>query len=157
MGHYQQKGGSMKKAMAWIAGASLAVSAILVSFTSASALSARPPDETVNRGKQAASTEYTLSVLNPQGHVKKERALTPRLDTLKGKKIAMWLTATPDQLYAGKGAELYDLLEKMLREKYPDIRIVRYTDLPMKFMPEKEVADAIIAAKPDAVVAGFGG
>jgi hypothetical protein len=69
----------------------------------------------------------------------------------------MWLTATPDQLYAGKGAELFDLLEKMLKEKYTDIRIVRYADLPMKFMPENEVVDAILKTQPDAVVAGFGG
>ena len=103
------------------------------------------------------SPAYTLTVLNPQGHVKKDKVLSSRLDTLEGKKIAMWLTATPDQLYAGKGAELYDLLEKMLKEKYADIQIVRYADLPMKFMPENEVVDAIIKTQPDAVVAGFGG
>ncbi len=147
----------MKRAKVWIAGALFVLPAILLSFTTTLALSARPPSEAANEGKQTASSEYTLTVLNPQGHVKKDKGLTPRLDTLRGKKIAMWLTATPDQLYAGKGAELYDILEKMLRDKYPDIRIVRYSDLPMKFMPEKEVADAIIAAEPDAVVAGFGG
>ena len=69
----------------------------------------------------------------------------------------MYLSATSDQLYAGKGAELYDLLEKMLRNNYPDTRIVRYTDLPMKYTPEKEVVDAIVATRPDAVVVGFGG
>jgi len=105
----------------------------------------------------AADSDYTLTVLNPQGPVEKGRDLAPRLETLQGKKIAMWLTATPDQLYAGKGAELYDLLEKMLKEKYTDIQIVRYADLPMKFMPENEVVDAIVKTQPDAVVAGFGG
>lgn len=104
-----------------------------------------------------ADTDYTLTVLNPQGPVEKGRDLAPRLDTLKGKKIAMWLSATPDQIYAGKGAELYDLLEELLQENYPDIEIVRYTDLPMKFMPENEVVEAIVATQPDAVVAGFGG
>ena len=105
----------------------------------------------------AADTDYTLTVLNPQGPVDKGRDLAPRLGTLKGKKIAMWLSATADQVYAGKGAELYDLLEKMLKEKYADIQIVRYADLPMKFMPENEVVDAIVATQPDAVVTGFGG
>ena len=148
----------MKKTMAWIAGGSLVASAILLLLTSsASALSARPPQDTATTGKQAAPSEYTLTVLNPQGFVKKDKLLAPRLDTLRGKKIAMWLSATPDQLYAGKGAELYDSLEKMLKDNYPDIRIVHYTDLPMKFMPEKEVVDAIVATKPDAVVVGFGG
>jgi len=34
---------------------------------------------------------------------------------------------------------------------------VPYADLPMKFAPENEVVTAIAAAKPDAVVAAFGG
>ncbi|MBN1832465.1 MAG: hypothetical protein JW896_10165 [Deltaproteobacteria bacterium] len=113
--------------------------------------------EAANEKESAASSGYTLTVLNPQGYVKKDKILSPRLDTLEGKKIAMWLTATPDQLYAGKGAELFDLLEKMLKEKYTDIQIVRYADLPMKFMPENEVVDAIVKTQPNAVVAGFGG
>ena len=148
----------MKRTMVWIAGSLLVVSAILLLFTtSASALSARPPREAAMKGERTASSEYTLTVLNPQGFVKKDKVLATRLDTLKGKKIAMYLSATPDQLYAGKGTELYDLLEKMLRDKYPDTRIVHYADLPMKYMPEKEVVDAIVATKPDAVVIGFGG
>jgi len=105
----------------------------------------------------AAASEYTLTVLNPQGPVKKDRDLAPRLETLRGKKVAMWLSATADQIYAGKGAELFDSLEKMLKEKYPDIEIVSYRDLPMKFAPEKEVVAAITKTNPDAVVAGFGG
>ena len=109
------------------------------------------------KSDSAEKSNYTLTVLNPQGYVKKDKVLAPRLDTLEGKKIAMWLTATPDQLYAGKGSELYDSLEKMLKEKYNDIQIVRYSDLPMRFNPESEVVDAIVKTEPDAVVAGFGG
>ena len=105
----------------------------------------------------AADSDYTLTVLNPQGPVEKGRDLAPRLETLQGKKIAMWLSATPDQLFAGKGAELYDLLEKLLKESYPDTEIVHYAELPMKFAPENEVLEEIIATDPDAVVAGFGG
>jgi hypothetical protein len=147
----------MKRTVTWIAAALLAIPVILTVFTSSSALSARPSREAVKGKNTAASSEYTLTVLNPQGSVKKERDLAPRLDTLAGKKVAMWLSATPDQLYAGKGAELYYLLEGMLIEKYPNIRIVSFTDLPMKFMPQNEVVEAIVATKPDAVVAGFGG
>ncbi len=102
-------------------------------------------------------SSIALTVLNPQGPVKKNRELAPRLETLKGKKVALWLSATPDQVYAGKGAELYDLLQKMLKEKISGIQIVPYRDLPMKFMPENEVVAAIVKAKPDAVVAAFGG
>jgi hypothetical protein len=105
----------------------------------------------------APPAEYTLTVLNPQGPVKKSRDLAPRLKTLEGKKVALWLSATPDQVYAGKGAELYDLLEKMLKEKFPGIDIISYKALPKKFAPAKEVVAAIAGTKPDAVVAGFGG
>jgi hypothetical protein len=34
---------------------------------------------------------------------------------------------------------------------------VHFADLPMKFMPEKEVVEAIVATQPDAVVAALGG
>mgnify|MGYP001769865761 CR=1 FL=1 len=105
----------------------------------------------------AVESSVALTVLNPQGPVKKSRELAPRLETLKGKKIALWLSATPGQVYAGKGAELYDLLEKMLKEKISGIHIVPYMALPMKFAPENDVVAAILKAKPDAVVAAFGG
>jgi hypothetical protein len=128
----------MKKSLWLLAAAVLAVPAMLVP-------TALP------------AAEYTLTVLNPQGPVDKVKELAPRLETLKGKKIAMWLSATPDQLFAGKGTELYDLLEKMLRDAYPGIEIVRYTDLPMKYSPEAEVVEKIVASRPDGVIAGFGG
>lgn len=105
----------------------------------------------------AAKPSVTLTVLNPQGPVTKKRELAPRLETLKGKRVAMWLSATRDQVYAGRGADLYDILEKMLKEKFADIQILSYTTLPMKFAPEKDVIAAIEKTKPDAVIAAFGG
>jgi ABC-type amino acid transport substrate-binding protein len=105
----------------------------------------------------AAAADYSLTVLNPQGPVDRGKELAPRLGTLQGKRIAMWLSATSDQLFAGKGTELFDQLEKMLRDTYPGIDIVPYKDLPMKFAPENEVVEKIVAARPDGVVAGFGG
>ena len=114
--------------------------------------------EAAQAGKALAEkSSVTLTVLNPQGPIKKSRELAPRLETLKGKKVAMWLSATRDQVYAGKGAELYDILEKMLKEKFVGIDIVPYRALPMKFMPENDVIAAIEKAKPDAVIGAFGG
>ena len=104
-----------------------------------------------------AAADYSLTVLNPQGPVDRVKELAPRLGTLQGKRIAMWLSATPDQLFAGKGTELFDLLEKMLRNAYPGIDIVPYKDLPMKYAPQNEVVEKIVAARPDGVVAGLGG
>jgi hypothetical protein len=141
----------MKMKRTWIAVTLAASLAVLPACNSPSS------QEAASEKESTESSGCTLTVLNPQGHVIRDKILSPRLDTLEGKKIAMWLTATPDQLYAGKGAELFDLLEKMLKEKYADIQIVRYTDLPMRFMPENDVVDAIVKTQPDAVVAGFGG
>ena len=141
----------MKRNVNWLSIALMVILAML------SACSSPSSQEAAMDKKSPKTSEYTLTVLNPQGHVKKDKDLAPRLDTLEGKKIAFWLSATPDELYAGKGAELYDLLEQMLKEKYPNTQIVHYADLPMKWMPEKEVVDAIVKAQPDAVVAGFGG
>ena len=129
----------MKRKVTWVVVAMIVLPAIFA---------AKPP---------AMSSRYTLTVLNPQGPVKKSKDLAPRLGTLEGKKVAMWLSSTADQFYAGRGAELYDALAKMLKEKYPSVQIVPYTSLPMKFAPENEVIAAITAARPDGVVAGFGG
>jgi hypothetical protein len=139
----------MKRTVACTAAALALMPMILTEYSRAQA---------VNKGPTAATRAgFTLTVLNPQGPVKKVRDLAPRLKTLEGKKLAMWLSSTPDQLFAGKGAELYDLLAKMLKEKIPSISIVSYRDLPMKFAPVPEVAAAIEATRPDAVIAGFGG
>jgi ABC-type amino acid transport substrate-binding protein len=141
----------MRKKGIWIAAALMITAAMLLSCD-------RPSSQEAVKAKEPAeSSSYTLTVLTPQGHVKKEKLLAPRLDNLEGKKIAMWLSATPDQLYAGKGAELYDILEKKLKDNYPNVQIVHYADLPMKYNPQNEVVDAIISSQPDAVVAGFGG
>ena len=147
----KKKGGNMKRNAKWFSITLMAILAML------SACNSPPADKAAVDKNPAASSEVTLTVLNPQGDVKKDKDLAPRLETLEGKKIALYLSATPDQLYAGKGAELYDILEKMFAEKYPNTQVVHYADLPMKFTPENEVVDAIVKAQPDAVVVGFGG
>lgn len=161
----------MKRMVTWVVAVLVAMPAMLSASTAPSALPIEATQEVVKQKKavvkeaptpatkqaRAAASKYTLTVLSPQGSVKKGRDLAPRLGTLEGKKVAMWLSSTRDQLYAGKGAELYDLLAKMLKEKFANIKIVPYTDLPMKFAPDKEVIAAITAIQPDAVVAGFGG
>jgi hypothetical protein len=132
---------NMKRKVTWVIAALLVLPAMIA----------------VEKSPATAASKYTLTVLNPQGSVKKSKDLAPRLGTLQGKKIAMWLSSTAGQFYAGKGAELYDALAKMLKDKFPGIQIVPYTALPMKFAPENDVVAAITAVKPDGVVAGFGG
>ena len=148
----------MKSRLVWIVAAVVLMPGMLAAGI---APSAHPVEMAQGADKQkkavAREAPVTLTVLNPQGPVKKNRDLAPRLGTLEGKKIALWLSATPDQLYAGRGAELYDVLAKMLKDRFARITIVPYTGLPMKFTPENEVVAAITAAKPDGVVAAFGG
>ena len=148
----------MRRKLIWVVVALMMMPALLAVFLTPSALSLETAQESGKQKKAVTKqSSITLTVLNPQGPVKKNRDLAPRLGTLDGKKVALWLSATPDQLYAGKGAELYDVLAKMLKEKFADIKIVPYADLPMKFAPENEVVAAITATKPDAVVVAFGG
>jgi hypothetical protein len=148
----------MRSPLIWVVVAWMVMPAMLGVFITPSAFSLEPAQETGKPKKAIAKqAPVPLTVLNPQGSVKKNRDLAPRLGTLDGKKVALWLSATPDQVYAGKGAELYDVLAKMLKEKFAGITIIPYADLPMKFAPENEVIARIAAAKPDAVVAAFGG
>ncbi len=105
----------------------------------------------------AAADAVTLTVLNPQGPIAATGKLAPRLSSLAGKTIALWLSATPDELYAGKGGPFYDRLAELLTKQFPDVKIIPYSKLPMKYSPADEVIAAIQAAKPDGVVVALGG
>jgi hypothetical protein len=98
-----------------------------------------------------------LTVLIPQGSAKVLKELAPRLDTLDGKKVALWLSATEDELYAGKGAEYFDKLGELLKAKFPKIEIISYDTMPRKYSPADEVMKGITDQNPDAVVIALGG
>ena len=102
-------------------------------------------------------SEVTLTVLNPQGPIEAVAELAPRLGTLDGKKVAFWLSATADETYAGQGGPFFDKLQELLKAQFPQMEVVNYTELPMKYSPADEVIAAITATQPDAVVVGFGG
>lgn len=106
---------------------------------------------------EAATSSTELKVLNPQGPIQAVNDLPPRLGTLDGKKIALWLSAPPDQLYAGKGGAFYDRLAELLKEQFPTVELISYNDLPMKYSPAGEVIDAIKAAQPDGLIVAPGG
>jgi hypothetical protein len=151
----------MRKKFAFAVQALLALTMILVACSTPAAPQTTPPviKETVvvTQEVEVAPSEYSVTVLNPQGAIPVAGELAPRLDTLDGKKVALWLSATPDETYAGKGAPFYDELAKLLKEKFANIEIIPYTELPMKYSPADEVIAAITAQEPDAVVVGFGG
>lgn len=96
-----------------------------------------------------------LTVLNPSGAIQVKHDLAARLTTLNGKTVAMWLSG--EELEVGHGGVAYEALAKTLKEIYPEVTIVPYTELPISYSPQDEVLSAILAKKPDAVIVGFGG
>ncbi len=108
-------------------------------------------------GQALAADAVTLKVLSPQGVIEAANDHAPRLSTLDGKTVALWLSATPDEAYAGKGGPFYDRMAELLQKQFPKVNIVPYSKLPMKYSPADEVIAAIKASKPDGVVVALGG
>ncbi len=96
-----------------------------------------------------------LTVLNPSATVRVSHQLAPRLTTLNGKTIAMWLSGL--EVAVGRGDVAYEALAATLKTLYPEVNIIPYTELPIKYSPQDEVLNAILAKKPDGVIIGFGG
>lgn len=71
--------------------------------------------------EQAESLNQTLQVLNPRGEIfpPQTLAIRPRLSDLNGKTVALM-----DNWKHG-GRFLHDAFEALLKEKYPDVKILR--------------------------------
>ena len=102
-----------------------------------------------------------LSVISPIGAEAVEaKNLAKRLDTLNGKVVAeVWNEDF-------KGDIMFPIYRELLKERFPDVKIVPYTEIPcasLKGTPsyQREVLNSIIAALKekgaDAVIAGNGG
>lgn len=103
----------------------------------------------------------SLSVISPIGAEAVEpKNLAKRLDTLNGKVVAeVWNEDF-------KGDIMFPMYREMLKERFPDVKIVPYTEIPrasLKGTPsyQREVLDSIIAALrekgADAIITGNGG
>jgi hypothetical protein len=103
----------------------------------------------------------TLSVISPIGaEAVEQKNLAKRLDTLNGKVVAeIWNEDF-------KGDIMFPIYRELLKERFPDVKIVPYTEIPyasLKGTPayQREVLSRIIAALKekgaDAVIAGNGG
>ena len=86
--------------------------------------------------------------------------MAPRLDTLEGKTIgAIWNGAF-------RGDETFPVIEKMLKERYPTVKLIPYTEFSLVMVPslhpeKKEKTLAILRAELrekgcDAVITGNG-
>jgi len=91
----------------------LAVSLLLVAALVFCGFSAAKP--------KPAKEKVTLELLNPMGVIEPEPylALRPRLSDYSGKKIALVHNIKPGV------PQLFDILEEMLKQKYPGVTIQR--------------------------------
>lgn len=101
------------------------------------------------------------AVISPIGAetVKKETT-APRLDTLNGKTIGeVWNEDF-------KGDIMFPIYRELLRQRYPDVKIVPYTEFPVAVLKgtpsyQREVLQQIIAVARekgcDALITGNGG
>jgi hypothetical protein len=100
-------------------------------------------------------------VVSPQGEpVVEMTTMPPRLDTLEGKTIG--------ELWNGgfRGDESFPIIEKLLRERYPTVKFLPYTEFPLSTIAslhpekkEKTLAALRAALKEkgcDAVITGNG-
>ena len=108
-----------------------------------------------------AGKDAVYEVVSPLGEpVAESITMAPRLNTLEGKTIC--------EIWNGgfRGDESFPLIERMLRERYPTVKIIPYSEFPLatvaSFHPEKkqdtlEALRAQIKEKDcDAVITGNG-
>ena len=109
-----------------------------------------------------AAKDGVYEVVSPLGEsVIRMMNMAPRLSTLEGKTICeIWNEGF-------RGDESFPIIEKMLRERYPAIKLIPYTEFPLATIaslhPEtkEETLAALSAAIKkkgcDAVITGNGG
>ena len=102
-----------------------------------------------------------IEVMSPLGQPGTQaQTLAPRLDSLAGKTIG--------EVYNHhfKGDQMFDLYRQLLKQRYPGVRVVPYTDLPASFVGgdtayhrrvAQEVAALAKAKGCDALITGNGG
>jgi len=129
----------MKKRACW-----LIIAIFLVAGLWVGGVVAAPPSA---KGGAAAGS-VTLRVLNPRGESEppSNLALTDRVKDLAGKKIGLYWLGKPD------GDVFFDRVQKLLEEKFPTAKVLRYTGA-------FDIGDALaakVAKEVDTFVYGVG-
>jgi hypothetical protein len=73
----------------------------------------------------AEAGPVTLEVYNPTGLLELSQLHAPRLDSLEGKTIC----ELSDLIW--RDTETFPIIRDLLQERYPDLTIIPYTELPM--------------------------
>jgi hypothetical protein len=106
-------------------------------------------------------TTDDLAVISPLGlPVTQNKGIAPRLDTLEGKTVG--------EVYNHhfKGDQMFALYRQLLRQRYPGVRVVPYSELPASYVggdsaTQRRIAQEVaVQAKEkgiDALIAGNGG
>lgn len=93
-----------------------------------------------------------LTVLNPRGEIAPPKTLgiSPRLDDLNGKTIALMNSSK-------RGVEyLHDAFEALLKERYPDIKVLRTTKPGGSLITSTDEWYKEVAAQSDAFIYAIG-
>lgn len=88
----------------------------------------------------------TFEVYNPSGSIEIKYMFAKRLDTLEGKTIAQVGNSW-------EGYRVHPLIEKLLKEKYKNITIIPFGEMP-DYPDMDKVVDAAKAKGVDAVIIG---
>jgi len=119
----------------------------VLGFASLATAQAAPPP-------QAATA--SLTVLNPQGTIPVVNQFAPRLSTLDGKKVGLWLLLPNTFEFQPAGYAFYDEVAALMKKQFPNVTFV----MPKEFAsnaPDLTSAVAITTTKVDAAVLGIGG
>ncbi len=93
-----------------------------------------------------ADDSVTLEVYNPSGSIEIKYMFAKRLDTLEGKTIAQVGNSW-------EGYRVHPLIEKLLKERYKNITIIPFGEMP-DYPDMDKVVEAAKAKGVDAVIIG---
>ncbi|MBI4320223.1 MAG: hypothetical protein HY675_17165 [Chloroflexi bacterium] len=95
--------------------------------------------------------EVRLQVYTPIGSIEMAGTSATRVDNLNGKTICEQWNGT------FRGNETFPVIRELLRERFPDARIVPFDELPIEHASVEQIKEAVRQKGCDVFVGGNGG